>query len=67
MVALILKVGRIFCGSLLVIAGLIVWPLPIPFGAIMCFAGFGILSVDSPFIRKYFEQIKNKLFKKKEE
>ena len=47
-------------GALLVVAGLIVLPLPIPFGLIMLTIGFALLAPYIPFIQRLVRKMRTK-------
>jgi len=48
-------------GSTLVVTGLIVLPLPIPFGLIMVTIGFALLAPYFPPVRKFLRYLRGKL------
>ncbi len=47
-------------GSTLVVAGLIVLPLPIPFGLIMLTIGFALLAPYIPVVRRFIRYLRRK-------
>jgi hypothetical protein len=47
-------------GSTLVVAGLIVLPLPIPFGLIMLTIGFGLLAPYIPAVQRFVRFLRGK-------
>ncbi len=47
-------------GSTLVVAGLIVLPLPIPFGLIMLTIGFALLAPYIPFVQRLIKTMRTK-------
>ena len=47
-------------GSSLVVAGLIVLPLPIPFGLIMLTIGFALLAPYVPFVQRLIKRMRAK-------
>lgn len=57
----VLKLLRITAGFLILILGLIIWPLPIPLGLILCATAVWILSRDIRLFRKYLIWLRQKL------
>ncbi|MCA6062840.1 PGPGW domain-containing protein [Thalassolituus marinus] len=57
---MLLKPLRILAGSLLVIGGIIVTPMPLPLGIIMIIFGTSILVTELPLVRLYVRQLRKR-------
>ena len=54
--SMVKRSAKIMLGILLVIAGVIVTPLPIPFGLIMIFIGLSLLVTTVPRVREWLRR-----------
>ncbi|MTA18524.1 MAG: hypothetical protein F2561_04375, partial [Actinobacteria bacterium] len=57
---ILIRIGRIFLGTIVVIAGLLMLPLPGP-GMLTIAAGLALLASDVPFARKLLENVRKRL------
>ena len=57
---ILIRIGRVFLGTIVVIAGLLMLPLPGP-GMLTIAAGLALLASDVPFARKLLENVRNRL------
>lgn len=57
---MLLKPLWILAGSLLVIGGIIVTPMPLPLGIIMIIFGTSILVTELPLVRLYVRQLRKR-------
>ncbi len=55
-----IRIGRVFLGTIVVIAGLLMLPLPGP-GMLTIAAGLALLASDVPFARKLLENVRKRL------
>ena len=56
----LIRIGRVFLGTIVVIAGLLMLPLPGP-GMLTIAAGLALLASDVPFARKLLENVRKRL------
>jgi len=54
------KPFRIMAGSLLVVTGVIVTPMPVPLGIIMIIFGTSILVTELPFVRDHVRNLRRR-------
>ena len=57
---ILIRIGRVFLGTIVVIAGLLMLPLPGP-GMLTIAAGLALLASDVPFARKLLENVRKRL------
>ena len=57
---LLIRIGRVFLGTIVVIAGLLMLPLQGP-GMLTIAAGLALLASDVPFARKLLENVRKRL------
>ena len=57
---ILIRIGRVFLGTVVVIAGLLMLPLPGP-GMLTIAAGLALLASDVPFARKLLENVRKRL------
>ena len=57
---ILIRIGRVFLGTVVVIAGLLMLPLPGP-GMLSIAAGLALLASDVPFARKLLENVRKRL------
>jgi uncharacterized protein (TIGR02611 family) len=57
---ILIRIGRIFLGTIVVIAGLLMLPLPGP-GMLTIAAGLALLASDVPFARNLLENVRKRL------
>ena len=57
---ILIRIGRDFLGTIVVIAGLLMLPLPGP-GMLTIAAGLALLASDVPFARKLLENVRKRL------
>ena len=57
---ILIRIGRIFLGTIVVIAGLLMLPLPGP-GMLTIAAGLALLASDGPFARNLLENVRKRL------
>ncbi len=55
-----IRIGRVFLGTIVVISGLLMLPLPGP-GMLTIAAGLALLASDVPFARKLLENVRKRL------
>ncbi|MCG9477548.1 MAG: PGPGW domain-containing protein [Actinomycetia bacterium] len=57
---ILIRIGRVFLGTIVVIAGLLMLPLPGP-GMLTIAAGLALLASDVPFARNLLESVRKRL------
>ena len=57
---ILVRIGRVFLGTIVVIAGLLMLPLPGP-GMLTIAAGLALLAYDVPFARNLLESVRKRL------
>ena len=57
---ILIRIGRVFLGTVVVIAGLLMLPLPGP-GMLTIAAGLALLASDVPFARNLLESVRKRL------
>jgi len=57
---ILIRIGRVFLGTMVVIAGLLMLPLPGP-GMLTIAAGLALLASDVPFARNLLESVRKRL------
>jgi uncharacterized protein (TIGR02611 family) len=57
---ILVRIGRVFLGTIVVIAGLLMLPLPGP-GMLTIAAGLALLASDVPFARNLLESVRKRL------
>jgi uncharacterized protein (TIGR02611 family) len=57
---ILIRIGRVILGTIVVIAGLLMLPLPGP-GMLTIAAGLALLASDVPFARKLLENVRKRL------